>query len=161
MITAKLTKGAQCSISPSAHIGYKEHGGEIILGNNVSIAHGCVIRTCTGKIVIGNSVTINYGCIMHGLGGITIGNNVMLSPYVQIYAQNHGIRKGVPIRSQPQTGKGIVIESDVWIGAGAVILDGVQIGKGAVIGANAVVTKNVPEYETWGGCPAKKIGWRT
>ena len=113
-----------------------------------------------GKITMGNNVTINYGCIMHGLGGITIGSSVMLSPHVHIYAQNHGIKKGVPIRNQPQTGEGVSIGSDVWIGAGVVILDGVRIGDGAVIGANAVVTKNIPENEIWGGSPTRKIGVR-
>lgn len=51
----------------------------------------------------------------------------------------------------------IVIEDDVWIGYGATIVSGVHIGKGAVIAAGAVVTKDVPAYEMWGGVPAKLI----
>ena len=50
-----------------------------------------------------------------------------------------------------------VIGNDVWIGMDAMILGGVRIGNGAVVGAGAVVTKNVPPYEIWGGCPARLI----
>jgi len=50
-----------------------------------------------------------------------------------------------------------IIGNEVWIGFEAVIMSGVRIDDGAVIGARAVVTKNVPAYEIWGGNPAKKI----
>ena len=51
----------------------------------------------------------------------------------------------------------ITIKKDAWIGTGAVILPDVEIGEGAVVGANSVVTKNVPPYTIVGGIPAKKI----
>lgn len=157
----RISMGQKCSLHPSSYIGYQETGGgTITLGANVQIKHDCVIRTCSGNIVIGTNVIINYGCIMHGMGGIQIGYNTMISPRVQIYAQNHGIKKGTPMREQRQTGKGIIIENDVWVGAGAIILDGVTIGEGAIVGAGAVVTKPIPPNEIWAGNPAKKIGER-
>ena len=55
MIIAKLIKGKKCVISRESYIGFKEHGGKIILGNRVRVMHGCVIRTCTGIIDIGNN----------------------------------------------------------------------------------------------------------
>ncbi|KAB2669279.1 antibiotic acetyltransferase [Ochrobactrum sp. LMG 5442] len=51
----------------------------------------------------------------------------------------------------------VIIGNDVWIGHGAVITPGIQIGHGAVIGANAVVTKDVPPYHVVGGVPAHFI----
>lgn len=45
----------------------------------------------------------------------------------------------------------IVVEDDVWIGYGATILSGVTIGKGAIIGANSIVTKDVPPYSIYVG----------
>ena len=152
--------GKNCQISEDSKIGFNEHGGEIAIGNNVIIRHNCVIRTCTGKIDIGNNVIIEYGCIMHGQGGIKIGNHSTISANVQIYAQNHGVKKSELIQKQKNTCKGIVIGEDVWIGAGAIILDSVIIGNGAVIGAGSVVKKDVPGYEIWAGNPAKKIGDR-
>lgn len=65
-------------------------------------------------------------------------------------------------RPLPAPGKrlGITIGNDVWIGFDAVVLPGIKIGDGAVIGANAVVTKDVPPYAIVGGVPAKLIRYR-
>jgi acetyltransferase-like isoleucine patch superfamily enzyme len=54
----------------------------------------------------------------------------------------------------------IEIENDVWIGANVTIMDGVKIGSGAVIGANSLVTKNIPPYAVAVGMPAKIINYR-
>ncbi len=53
--------------------------------------------------------------------------------------------------------KGINIGNDVWIGMGAYIMPGVTIGNGVTIAANAVVTKNVPDYSIVAGLPATII----
>ena len=159
-ITAKLTQGEYCTISPDARIGYSEHGGQIILGNKVRIMHDTILRTCTGTITLGDYVSVGYGTIIHGLGGVKVGAFTMLSPRVQIYAQNHGIKKGELIRNQPQTSLGITIGKDCWIGAGAIITDGVTIGDGAIVAAGSVVVKDVAYNEIHGGNPAHKLGIR-
>ena len=56
--------------------------------------------------------------------------------------------------------KGVAIENDVWIGHDASIIDGLTIGNGAVIGANCLVTKNVPPYAIVAGVPARVIRYR-
>ena len=48
-----------------------------------------------------------------------------------------------------------IIEDEVWIGANVIVLRGVRIGTGAIIAAGAVVNKDVPSFEIWGGVPAK------
>lgn len=53
--------------------------------------------------------------------------------------------------------KAVSIGHDVWVGHGAVILPGVRVGNGAVIGANAVVTRDVPAYTIVAGVPAKPL----
>jgi phosphonate metabolism protein (transferase hexapeptide repeat family) len=53
--------------------------------------------------------------------------------------------------------KRVTVGHDVWIGHGAVILPGVHVGNGAVIGANSVVTRDVPAYAIVAGAPAKII----
>jgi acetyltransferase-like isoleucine patch superfamily enzyme len=52
------------------------------------------------------------------------------------------------------------IGNDTWIGFGAAIMAGVEIGNGAVVGANSVVTKDVPPYAVVGGVPARIIRMR-
>ncbi|UTM56559.1 hypothetical protein L4174_012095 [Photobacterium sp. CCB-ST2H9] len=56
--------------------------------------------------------------------------------------------------------KKLVVGNDVWIGANSTVCRGVSIGDGAVIGANSVVTKDVPPYAIVAGCPAKIIKYR-
>ena len=151
-----VTLGSKCVIHPLAIVGHKGKG-KIVLKSNVRVEMNVIIRTCGGIIIIGNGCRIGYFCVIHGAGGITIGDNVLLSPDVHLYAQNHGIRKDKLIAKQGQSKKGITIGDDVWIGAKSVIADGVTIGKGSVVGAGSIVTKDIPEYEIWAGNPAKKI----
>lgn len=56
--------------------------------------------------------------------------------------------------------KQIIIGNDVWIGRGVTILGGVHVCNGAVIGANSVVTKDVPPYAVVAGNPARIIKYR-
>lgn len=53
-----------------------------------------------------------------------------------------------------------VLREYAFLGVNSVVMPGVTIGKGAVVGAGAVVTKNVPDYEIWAGVPAEKISER-
>ena len=61
------------------------------------------------------------------------------------------------IKGHPATKGNVTIGNDVWIGRNVIILSGVSIGNGAVIAAGSVVTKNVGDYEIWGGNPCKFI----
>lgn len=53
-----------------------------------------------------------------------------------------------------------IIGNDVWLAANVVILQGIEIGDGAIVGANAVVTKDIPPYAIAVGMPAKVINYR-
>ncbi|OQA53632.1 MAG: Streptogramin A acetyltransferase [Candidatus Omnitrophica bacterium ADurb.Bin292] len=103
-----------------------------------------------------------YGYMAKGVSVIPrveIGKYVMFSPEVLIVGGDHCKDiPGVPMifSGRPETPK-TVIEDDVWIGARAIIMAGVRIGRGAIIGANAVVTKDVPPYAVWAGNPAREM----
>jgi acetyltransferase-like isoleucine patch superfamily enzyme len=87
---------------------------------------------------------------------LIIGDRVSISPRVTFVV--HSAPNWSKIRNYGYEKKGrIVIKNDAWIGTGAVILPGIEIGEGAIVGANSVVTKNVPDYTVVGGVPAKKI----
>lgn len=75
------------------------------------------------------------------------GNNVMIGPKVDIFAENHNFDdKYVNIKEQGVERKGIIIEDNCWIGSGTIILDGVKIGKGSVIAAGTLISKNIEPY---------------
>ena len=154
-----LTVGKGSKISEDAVIGFKEKGkGKIIIGNNVTIDSGVVLRTCGGIITIKDNVHIGMDTIIFGGGNVQIKENTLISPRVQIYAQNHGICIDSTIRSQKNDMYGIWIGDDCWIGAGSIITDSCQISKGCVLGAGSILTKNMMiAYEVWAGNPAKFI----
>ena len=108
------------------------------------------------SITIGHDTIIGDHCFLDGRAPLTIGNHVGIASQVLIYNDEHDI-------NSPEYGNSfgpVTIGDYVFIGPRAIILPNVKIGKGAVIAAGAVVTKDIPEYEIWGGVPAKKISDR-
>lgn len=61
------------------------------------------------------------------------------------------------IKGHPATKGNVIIGNDVWIGLNVTIMSGVSIGDGAVIAAGSVVSKNIGDYEIWGGNPARLL----
>ncbi len=109
-------------------------------------------------IRVGRGTFIGESVVVRGQGGVTIGEDVLIAPQVKILAVNHNYADITrPIMEQGISGEGIVIEDGAWIGAGATVLDGVRVGKGAVVGANAVVTKDIPPHTVAVGIPAKVV----
>src|SRR5262249_15006871 len=101
---------------------------------------------------------VGESVVIRGQGGVEIGESVLFGPAAQVLAVNHNFADPtLHVMDQGIRGEGIVIEDGVWIGAGAVVLDGVRIGRGAVIGANAVVTNDVPPHTLAVGVPARAI----
>ena len=109
------------------------------------------------NIFIGNHVVINQRVFLDGRGAtLTIGDNVDIAQEAMVWTLEHDVSSP----SHQTTAAPVVIEDHVWVGCRAQIRPGVKIGRGAVIAAGAVVTKDVPAYEIWGGVPAKQIGKR-
>lgn len=99
----------------------------------------------------------------------TIGNYCSIGPGCKIGLANHDIH-AISTKADINNGsekmqlfdydKPTVIESDVWLGANVVVKQGVHIYEGAVIGANAVVTRDIPAYAIAMGIPAKVKAFR-
>jgi maltose O-acetyltransferase len=112
----------------------------------------------TNRIRVGSHFGVNTGSYINGVGGITMGNYVLLGSNVTISSGLHEIDgQEPPIFARPTTPKAIAIEDDVWIGAGAVIMPGVTLRRGTVVGANSVVTKDTEAYAVVAGVPARKL----
>ena len=105
-------------------------------------------------IRLGKNVFINHACSFLDIGGITIDDDVMIGPKVNLVTENHPLdpkdRKTVLL-------KPIVVKRNAWIGAAATILPGVTIGENAVVAAGAVVSRDVAPDTVVAGVPAQVV----
>jgi len=110
------------------------------------------------KVNVGERVSLAPFVHIWGMGGVYIGNRVMIGSHTAITSLTHDHRE---TRMQDTLIKSpVVIEDDVWIGAHVIIMPGVTIGRGAVIGAGAVVTKDVAPSSIVVGVPATLLKMR-
>jgi acetyltransferase-like isoleucine patch superfamily enzyme len=105
-------------------------------------------------IQLGKRVFINHACSFLDMGGITLEDDVLIGPKVNLITENHPLE---PANRRALISKPIIIKRNAWIGAAATILPGVTIGENAVVAAGAVVSKDVPANTIVGGVPAKVI----
>lgn len=108
------------------------------------------------RIFFGDRVYLNINCTLLDGGKISIGDDALIGPNVQILTVNHPL--GAEQRLQKTNlVKDVSIGKNVWIGAGAIILPGVSIGDNSVVGAGSVVTKDMYCHSLYVGNPAVKI----
>jgi acetyltransferase-like isoleucine patch superfamily enzyme len=106
-------------------------------------------------IRLGRNVFINQNCTMYDLGGIDIGDDVMIGPNVSLLTSSHPIEPSQ--RREAVIAEPIVIGRNVWIAAGVTIIGGVTIGENSVVAAGSVVTRDVPANVLVAGNPARVI----
>ena len=144
--------------------------GNVKLGERVWIAADVEIQT-DSEVQIREGTSVQRRCTING--STRLGRDCILAPGVFISSGTHPFR-AIPhlnIREQERRlssdalgmamlDRPIWIQDDCWLGTNAVVCPGVTIGKGSVVGANAVVTHDVPPYSVVAGCPARVIGKR-
>ena len=140
---------------------YIHIGSETMIGSHVALSAGMVPgqQCLTNPVVrIGDRCLIGRGSGIVGHLGIDIGNDVWTGHYVYITDQNHGYENvDLPISQQSQAERVVSIGDGSWIGAGSVVLPGAKIGKHVAIGANSVVTGEIPDFSVAVGAPARVI----
>ena len=102
---------------------------------------------------LGERVAIGWFAELDARGGISIGNDTNISSHVIMITGSHDLDD----ECYSADFKAIHIGHHCWIGTRATILQGVNIGDGSVVAAGAVVTKDIPPGEVWGGVPARFI----
>ena len=153
---------------------------EIFIHETAIVEHGCKIGAGTkvwhfshimGSAIIGDNCNIGQNVFI--ADGVKIGNNNKVQNNVSIYTgveceddvfmgpsmvfTNVINPRSAVIRKEEY--KRTLIKKGASIGANATIICGIEIGHYAMIGAGAVVTKNVKDFELLVGNPARQIGW--
>ena len=142
----------------------------ISIGSDVTIGRDIELTALTNfkgqifhsSIFIDDKANIHDNVHITAIDKIYIGKNVLIAPNVLITDNAHGASEAEYLdlapNLRPVVSKGpVIIEDNVWIGEKASIMPGVRIGKGAIIGANSVVTHDVPPYCVAAGIPAKVV----
>jgi len=116
------------------------------------------------ELIIGKNVKMNHRCHIGVMKSVKIGDDVLMASNVFISDHSHGCYSE-DVHSNPTQApnerklfcKDVEIGNKVWIGENACILSGVSIGESSIIGANSVVTRNIPPYSIAAGAPARVV----
>jgi acetyltransferase-like isoleucine patch superfamily enzyme len=112
------------------------------------------------RIEIGDRVVINSFAHLGAMARIVLEDDVGIASGVCIEDHHYvyeGASAAAPLKKQPFRVAEVIVEAGAMIGEHAVILPGVRIGRNSWVGANAVVTEDVPPYSIVAGVPARVI----
>jgi acetyltransferase-like isoleucine patch superfamily enzyme len=105
------------------------------------------------SLLIGDDVFLNGGVSIEAWREVRIGSNVLMAPYASIIDDDrHEMEPGARRDKGP-----VIVGDNVWLGRNVAVLPGVRIGDGSVIGANSVVSRDIPAGCFAAGAPARVI----
>lgn len=143
------------------NVRYIRIGSSTMIGPQIALSAGMVPgqQCITDTVVsIGDRCLIGRGSGIVGHLSIEIGDDVWTGHHVYITDQNHGFADpNRPISQQMQPERPVRIGDGSWIGHGSVILPGATIGRNVVIGANSVVSGEIPDHSVAVGAPARVV----
>lgn len=145
------------------HIKVISNSGGVRLGRNVSLSDYTYLLNVTRDAVIqfNNDIRVAHHFQISCANSVIIESHVNMGPFVFISDHNHAFEDiKLPIKDQGiRVGKSdrVVIGEGTWIGTKVTIIGNVRIGRHCVIGANSVVTKDIPDYSVAVGMPCKVI----
>ena len=137
--------------------------GEVVIGDEVEISHDVTFLTLLPKcqIKLHNDIRIAHHFQINCAKFVEIKSHVNIAPYVFLCDHNHRFEDVTrPIKSQGLDIKPdahIIIDEGTWLGTKVTVVGKVHIGRHCVIGANSVVTKDIPDYSIPAGIPATSI----
>ena len=149
-----MTIGDDVSLGPGCMLNaIKHYPGKFMQGVSGDIQS----QTFNPEISIGNRVSITGFATITAVNSVVIEDDVLIASHVFISDHSHGReRADIPYKYQQLSDFGdVVIGKGSWIGEHAVVMPGVTIGKNSIVGANSVVTCDVPDRTIVAGSPAR------
>ena len=134
--------------------------GRLEIGQNTLLEPGVWLTAAApARLRIGSGTFLNLGVMVAAMELVEIGDHCMLANGCFVTDANHRFDDPhEPVPWQGFTTKGPThIGDNVWCGANVVITSGVTIGERCVIGANSVVTADIPPFSIAGGAPARVL----
>jgi len=145
-----LDRGARVS----ARRGY----GRLIIGKWVHLGVDTALRCHEGTLTIGDRSNLGRNITVNCYLDVEIGDCALFADDVYISDFDHRFADlTMPIKHQGIVKSRVRIERDVWLGTKVTVCRGVVIGQGTVVGANAVVTRDLPAFSVAVGVPARVI----
>jgi acetyltransferase-like isoleucine patch superfamily enzyme len=133
----------------------------IDLGRGVFLGRGTILSCKDGDIVLGDHTNLGFHCEVFSGSSVTVGRHGLFAACVYLVGGGHEFERGdVAVIDQERSSAGITLGDNVWLGTGAKVLDGVSLGSGVVVGANGVVTSDLPEGAIAAGVPARILRQR-
>lgn len=109
------------------------------------------------NIEIGKNFFANFNCVVLDVAKVTIGDNVLFGPNIQLYTAGHPLDVKGRVDEGIEFGLPITIGDNVWLGGSVVVCPGITIGDNSVVGAGSVVTKDIPANVVAAGNPCRVI----
>lgn len=153
--------GKDCVILGHGHI-YLEGRFVALARNRIEAITQHGSHRFTPILQIGDGVSMEYDCHIGCVNEVRIGARVLMASRVYISDHSHGGTNAEDLMLAPNErsviSKGpVIIEDEVWLGEGVAVMPGVRIGRSSIIGANAVVTRDIPPFSVAAGIPAQVI----
>ncbi len=132
-------------------------GGQVAFGERCVLDNDLTIE-CWGRLRVGDRVIFGHHCTLAARESILIGDDSMLAEMVSIRDHDHAFDDPTrPYREQGVVCAPVRIGRNVWLGAKVTVLKGITIGDNSVVGANAVVTRDLPANCLAAGVPARVL----
>ncbi len=156
---AKIRIGDGATIDDLVVLDAKGTGNRgIEIGAHVFLGRGTILSCKDGDIRLGDHANLGFHCEIFSGSSVTVGHHGLFAAQAYLVGGGHDFQDpSLAVIDQPRTSKGIALGDNVWLGTGAKVLDGVRIGSDVVVGANAVVTSDLPDGAVAAGVPARVL----
>jgi acetyltransferase-like isoleucine patch superfamily enzyme len=149
--------GPGVTFAPSAVV---NGSGNVHIGADTNINAQVRLNTSgNGVLRLGRRVWVGPQCTLNASRAeLTVGDDVLLAGNCFVSTARHAFEGEGPVRSQGGAGHApVTIGDGAWLASNVVVMPGVSVGGGAVVGANSVVTEDVPPRSVAVGAPARVV----